>query len=389
MQYRRFGKTELSMPVISCGGMRYQHGWNESEAVTPESDRNVAACLHRAFDLGIHHFETARGYGTSELQVGKALPEFQRDQILVQTKVHPKADVDRFIADFEKSMSLLGVDYLDLFAFHGINDEATLEATLACYDTVDAWRRAGRIRHVGFATHGPAEIIVQAVETGLFEYVNLHWFYVDQTRGAAVRAAAEHDMGVFIISPNDKGGHLYHPSEKFARLTAPFHPMVFNALFCLATPEIHTLSCGVAYPEEFDVHMETAAHADRAEQVIAPIVDRLDEALREAVGEEWLRTWRQGLPEWHETPGEINIPVILQLRNLVLGLDMYEYGEARYNLLGNGGAWFPGQKADQLDRYDLTHCLRHSPHAERIPALLAETHAMLEGEARTRLQQAP
>ena len=375
------------MPVISCGGMRYQYGWDESEAVTKDSDRNVAACLHRAFELGIHHFETARGYGTSELQTGKALPEFQRDQILLQTKVGPEKDVAKFVANFEKSMELLGADYLDLFAFHGINDEESLEATLACYNTVDAWRREGRIRHVGFATHGPAEIIVKAIETGLFEYVNLHWFYVDQSRLPAVLAAAKHDMGVFIISPNDKGGNLYNPSQKLVRLTAPLHPMVFNGLFSLSRPEIHTLSCGVARPEEFDVHMQTAEYADRAAELALPIAERLDAALREAVGEEWLRTWRDGLPEWYETPGEINIPIILHLRNLVLAFDMIEYGKARYNLLGNGGTWFPGQMADKLDQYDLTECLRHSPHAARIPTLLAETHAMLEGEARTRLQQ--
>ena len=29
MKYRRFGNTDLEMPVFSCGGMRYQHKWND------------------------------------------------------------------------------------------------------------------------------------------------------------------------------------------------------------------------------------------------------------------------------------------------------------------------------------------------------------------------
>jgi len=102
---------------------------------------------------------------------------------------------------------------------------------------------------------------------------------------------------------------------------------------------------------------------------------------------EWTDTWQVGLPEWHETPGHINIPWILRLRNLVLAFDMIEFGRMRYNLLGNGGHWFPGNKADKLGEVDLTECLRNSPHAAKIPAVLAEAHALLAGEERKRLQQ--
>ena len=34
MRYRRFGRTNLSMPVFSCGGMRYQHSWQDLALAT-------------------------------------------------------------------------------------------------------------------------------------------------------------------------------------------------------------------------------------------------------------------------------------------------------------------------------------------------------------------
>ena len=43
-------------------------------------------------------------------------------------------------------------------------------------------------------------------------------------------------MGVFIISPNDKGGKLQEPGEKIKSLCAPLTPMQFNDLYCLAPP---------------------------------------------------------------------------------------------------------------------------------------------------------
>ena len=386
MRYRRFGKTELRMPVISCGGMRFQQPFGQSNRVTPETQKNVEACVHRALELGITHIETARGYPLSEEQLGKVLPQLPRDGMIVQTKIVASPDPKTFADTFEESMRTLNLDYIDLLGFHGINNDECLEHAMRCMDQAQAWKREGRVRHIGFSTHAPTDVLVRTIETDAFEYVNLHWYYIFQDNWPAVEAATAHDMGVFIISPNDKGGMLYLDNPRLARLTEPLHPMVFNGLFCLARPEVHTLSCGVAQPEDFDIHMETVEKADQAAELAMPIAQRLDEEMARAVGQEWAETWHVGLPEWWETPGNINIPVILRLRNLALAYDMVEYGKMRYNLLGNAGHWFPGENASKLNDYDLTDCLAQSPHRDIIPDLLAETHAMLVGEERKRLQ---
>ena len=97
MKYRRFGRTGLAMPVLSCGGMRYQYKWQDVEAkeIPPENQANLEACVWRALELGINHIETARGYGTSEMQLGRILPTLPRDKIIVQTKVSPKDTAKR------------------------------------------------------------------------------------------------------------------------------------------------------------------------------------------------------------------------------------------------------------------------------------------------------
>lgn len=110
MRYRRFGKTELQIPVISCGGMRYQQSWKDADPVTDESQRNLEATIRRSVELGIQHIETARGYGTSEYQLGKILPTFDRDKIIVQTKVAPMETPEKFLETFNHSMGLLKLD---------------------------------------------------------------------------------------------------------------------------------------------------------------------------------------------------------------------------------------------------------------------------------------
>ena len=98
MKYRRFGKTNLQMPVFSCGGMRFQQSWDDlpAEKVEESVQRNLEATVLRALELGINHIETARGYGTSEMQLGWILPKLPRDKMIVQTKVEPMADPAQF-----------------------------------------------------------------------------------------------------------------------------------------------------------------------------------------------------------------------------------------------------------------------------------------------------
>lgn len=392
MLYRRFGRTELQMPVFSCGGMRYQFKWQDiSQSQIPHDNQaNLEATIARSFEVGINHIETARGYGSSEMQLGKILPTLPRDKLIVQTKVNPNANSKAFEREFEKSLQYLNLDYVDLLGIHGINNIETFNDTLSpggCLDVARKLQAQGKVRFIGFSTHGACDIIVKAIETNQFDYVNLHWYYINQDNWPAIEAATRHDMGVFIISPSDKGGKLYSPPPKLAQLCAPLSPMVFNDLFCLSHPQVHTLSLGAAKPTDFDEHLKVLDLIDNASEILAPILTRLEEEAIASLGKDWVKTWHVNLPTYEETPDNINIPMILLLRNLAVAYDMVDYAKMRYNLLGNGSHWFPGNKADKVQKIDLRHCLTKSPHADIIPQVLAEAHQMLSGEAVQRLSK--
>jgi uncharacterized protein len=254
-------------------------------------------------------------------------------------------------------------------------------------DGIHKLQAQGKVRFVGFSTHGPTEVIVRAIATGAFDYVNLHWYYINQWNWAAIAAAHQQDMGVFIISPSDKGGRLYDPPQKLVDLCQPLSPMVFNNLFCLSHPQVHTLSVGAARPSDFDEHLKTLPLLDQAGELLPPIVQRLEQAGMEALGEAWWKHWQEGLPPVDQTPGRLNIPVILWLRNLALAYGMTEYARSRYNLLGEASHWFPGARAEAIDEETLRPLLHKSPFGDRIPQLLQETHQLLSGSTVKRLSQ--
>ena len=389
---RRFGRTGLDMPVLSCGGMRYQHSWNDKEAdgITAEGQANLEACIRKALDSGINHIETARGYGTSEVQLGEILPRLPRAEMIVQTKVAP-ASAEEFRATFDQSMSNLKLEHVDLLAIHGINNRELWEETIRPGGALEAARQIiheGKATFLGFSTHAPCDLIEEIIASDAFDYVNLHWYFMNRTNWSAVEAATRHDMGVFIISPTEKGGCMHLPSKKLSELTVPLSPMVFNDLYCLIHPEIHTLSIGAAKPSDFDEHLKTLPFLAQpaTSELLHGIARRLEVEFLKETGVPMPSRWDRDLPAFQSVPGGINLQEICRLVALDRAFDMKTYGKLRYNLLGNGGHWFPGVNAAEFDEV----AIREIGTGAGIPHLitiLREAHDRFGDEPRKRLQQ--
>lgn len=392
MRYRRFGRTHLQIPVLSCGGMRYQQSWSDIawSEVKPEGQANLEATIHRAIELGINHIETARGYGSSELQLAPVLRQFPRERLIVQTKVPPKPTAQEFRSVLETSLRTLQLDYVDLLSLHGLNNRELLDQALrpgGCLEVCREWQRDGRIRFVGFSTHATPDVISAAIRSDEFDYVNLHWYFVNDLNRPCIAEAAQRDMGVFIISPNDKGGKLYLDLPKLRGLCAPLTPMQFNDLYCLARPEVHTLSLGAARPSDFDEHLGIFEHYERAAETVAPIERRLREEMERVLGADWCRRWWTGLPEYVDVPGEVNLVEILRLWTYAKPFELTDWARFRYNMLGQADHWFPGEHVGKLDRSRLAEVLRHHPFADRIPGVLEEAHRQYHDAPVKRLSQ--
>ncbi len=380
MQYRRFGKTDLLLPLLSLGTMRFDSAGTAQETITA------------ALSQGINHLETAPAYGASERYIGEALAvlgvsgEQARAQITITSKlVPPIKQATSTVADtisraIDASLERLGISYLDCLAVHGINTSDHLEWVQAhMMEPLFRAQAEGRVRHLGFSTHGELDVILRAIVTQSFSFINLHYSYFFQRNAQAIAQAHQQDMGIFIISPADKAGLLYTPPERLKALCAPYDPLLLNYRWLLSDPRITTLSIGPANAAELSWPLQIADSGEPLNDSERVAIERLDHAQIDSLGTDRCAGCNECLP----CPETINIPEVLRLRNLAVAYDMQAFGQYRYGMFENAGHWFPGRKGDRCT--DCGDCLPRCPEQLDIPALLRNTHQRLSGKQRRRL----
>ncbi|MBX2865435.1 MAG: aldo/keto reductase [Leptolyngbyaceae cyanobacterium MAG.088] len=365
MHYRRFGKTELNLSVFSLGTMRCLDNADAMHQV-----------LTAAIAQGINHIETARGYGKSEHYIGQTLGSFKRSELVLTTKLLPGSNVERLIDD---SLERLSTDYIDCLAIHGVN---TPEHLLQIDDMMPGLTQViqdGRVRHVGASSHGSLEVVIGAISHPIISFINLHYYFFNQRNAAAIEIAHQQDLGIFIISPADKGGRLYTPPTKLKQLCQPFDPLLLTYRWLFSDPRITTLSVGPAMAAELDWPLQVANQTAPLTEAEQTVLTKLAQAAQSTLGTEQCQQCYECLP----CPEAIHIPEVLRLRNLAIAYDMTNFSQYRYGMFERAGDWFPGRKGSRCN--DCGDCLPRCPEQLDIPQLLRDTHQRLKGSERRRL----
>jgi L-glyceraldehyde 3-phosphate reductase len=166
MTYRRCGRSGLRLPAVSLGLWQNFGGVDTLE--------NARAMIHRAFDLGITHFDLANNYGpppgSAELNFGRILAAdlgSYRDELIISTKAGywmwpgPYGEWGSrkyLLASLDQSLQRMGLDYVDIFYSHRFDPDTPLEETITALDSAV---RQGKALYAGISSY-PAEQTRQA-----------------------------------------------------------------------------------------------------------------------------------------------------------------------------------------------------------------------------------
>src|SRR5712691_1241961 len=149
MRYRRLGDSDLRVSEISLGSwLTFGSGISRDRA---------AACVERAFAVGINFLDTANVYGrgAAEEFLGEVLASRPRDSYVLATKLYfPMSDEDRGLSreqvfkQIDGSLARLRTDYVDLYQCHRYDEDTPLEETM---DALTEVVRQGKARYLGFS----------------------------------------------------------------------------------------------------------------------------------------------------------------------------------------------------------------------------------------------
>jgi predicted aldo/keto reductase-like oxidoreductase len=337
------------------------------------SERAAVETLRRAIDLGVNYIETASGYGDSEVKIGKAIKGIGRN-LIVSSKASPESNStgDAMRRKIESSLKRLGLDYLTFYQIHGLNNMEIFDAVMkkgGPLDGLEEAKREGIIGHIGFTTHAPAEDIIRMIRSGRFESVGLLYNLLYRQNEKVIEIAHKSGIGVVIIAPLSKG-MLNKPPDKFSLLLEPYKPVEFGYRFLASNPCVSTIAAGMSSVKEVEDNVRTGDMDYPLSGEELRVLRRVDGQF-ESLGNTFCDYCRKCLP----CPKEINIPEVLQLRNLYHAYGVVEYAKDRYKLLESGGSWYPGVKADKCN--DCEECEKRCPRKLRIIVLLKEIHGLL------------
>jgi L-glyceraldehyde 3-phosphate reductase len=213
MIYRRCGHSGLRLPAISFGL------WQGTGSYVDEAaSRDI---VHKAFDLGITHFDLANNYGspagTSEELFGRILRGMPRHELVISSKAGYSmwpgpygewGSRKHLLESCEHSLRRLGLDHLDIFYSHRYDPDTRLEETMGALDTLV---RQGKAIYAGISSYaGPqfneALRIVRAREWAPITIHQPRYSILD--RGAeheVLPTAGKEGVGVIGFSPLAQG----------------------------------------------------------------------------------------------------------------------------------------------------------------------------------------
>ena len=250
MELRHFGRRSGSqIPRGNIGAMRL-----------PEDTDEAVALIRHAIDSGMRYIDTSRGYGDSEIKLGKALKDGYREKVILSTKWAPwvvkidesdDASADCVRRRIDESMQRLDVGTLDFYQVWSIHERRHFDAAVARGGMIEGILKAkdeGLVGHLGFTTHdSPENLMAYLPEAGWCEIVLMSFNLLNTRYGDVLKAYHEAGIGTVVMNPVG-GGKLKEASDVLLDLAGQVSAVSVPDLalrYIMSHPHIDSVICGM------------------------------------------------------------------------------------------------------------------------------------------------
>ena len=312
----------LRLSALAMGCMRLPTK-GENHEIDMEATREMVAY---AMEQGINYYDTAWGYhgGNSEPVMGEILSEYPRDRFYLASKFpgYDLNNMSKVEEIFEAQLKRCRVDYFDFYMFHTVSEsniEEYLNPKNGIFDYLVRQKRNGRIKHLGFSTHGSLETMERFLkaygEEMEFCQIQLNWLdWHFQNAKAKVELLNAWKLPVWVMEPV-RGGRLCNLQENYAerlRALAPDRSLPEWAFrFVQSIPEVKITLSGMSNFDQLKENIETyRSHEPLSEKEFHALLELAKEMT--AVGTYPCTSCRYCM---EYCPQQINIPWMIEVYN--------------------------------------------------------------------------
>ena len=317
MIYKNFKEEKLSL--LGFGTMRLPLN-SEGKIDEPQVEEMVKYAL----DHGVNYFDTAYPYhdGESERVIGRILSKYPRESFFLADKFPGHQIFEDYTPErfFEEQLERCQVEYFDFYLLHNVYEKSIHTYKNPNWKIVDyllEQKRNGRIKHLGFSTHGSREIMKEIIDycQGELEFCLIQLNYLDWTlQGAKEKYEMLTDMGipVWVMEPV-RGGKLAKLEPKWEEMLKERRPQesvpAWGFRFLQDLPNVHMVLSGMSAAEHMQDNVQTFEEYKPLTEEERELLFEIAESMKESVPCTSCQYCVAGCPK------KIDIPKLISIYN--------------------------------------------------------------------------
>ena len=266
MNYRKLGKTDLTVSALGLGCMRFP---NDKKGRLDE-DYGVEL-IRKAIDNGVNYMDTGYPYhgGRSEVILGRALKDGYREKTIVATKcpMGQMSSTDDFDRVLKIQFDRLDLTSIDSYMFHGL-DKSSFDNKVIKFGLLDKMEQAraeGKIKYIGFSFHDSYDAFMHILDGYSWDFAQVQMNYIDieyQATLKGVKEAGARGVGVIAMEPL-LGGKLANLSSAAQAMMDNNKSSVEWALdFLWNLPEMSIVLSGMSSLTQLEQNIEYASRSE-------------------------------------------------------------------------------------------------------------------------------
>ena len=370
-EYAKNPAEKYALLGMGCMRLPTLEGTQEPDPVKSEE------IIDYAYKHGVNYFDSAYVYmgGKSEVVMGQALRKYPRESYHVATKLpswglNSAEDVERI---FNESLERLGLDYIDFYLCHNVSESSYDTFTnpeLKVIPTLERLKAEGKIRHLGFSSHGKPETLRKFASLRDWDFAQIQMNYLDwemSTTREEYEILAELGIPTVVMEPV-RGGRLASLTEETDAMLKAVQPERSIASwafrFLMDKPNLMVILSGMSNMEQVIDNVKTFTECSELSEAEKKTLDETVKIFRKSVtvpctGCRYC---------CDDCPMQIDIPKVMEIYNA------YSISKSPWSLNA-----LKELSAGPKDCVGCGSCAQHCPQNIDIPAIMTELAEKMPG----------